>query len=901
MARISGIRRLFRLPGRSAARIRDDVDDELRFHIEARAAEYVAAGMSPEAAQAEARRAFGDLEYTRRYCREQDTRGERSERRAEWAGDLLHDARYAVRALRRAPGFAIVATLTLALGIGANAAIFSVVNRLLIHPLPFRDADRLVQVWRADAKNSFLMSPMRDAALAWQRQARASLDGAELYTNDEVTLAGEPEAEVVRAMRVSTTYASFLGVRPLAGRGFVAEDTAAGAPDVVLLGESLWRRRFGASSEILGRTVRLAGKPHTVVGVMPRVLEHSLGAGDAPALWVPFRDVTAAPKPGESHTAHTVARLKPGVTVEQARRELATIAARVDTASKRSAFGSSLGVSVIRPVELIGGPVRTALLVMLGAVGFVLLIACANVANLLLARATAREREIAVRAALGAGRGRLVRQLLAESLVLAVVGGVAGLVLATWGLEAIVSLRPEQLDELDGVQLDPLVLGLSALLSLATGVLFGLMPALHATRPSVGESLKAGTRSATSAAAGRRFRSALVAAEVALSLVLLAGAGLLVRSVLGLQQIDPGFQTAGLVTANIQLPRPRYAAGEAFRPFYDQIAERAARLPGVEGVAVASGVPPRMGISFGQLEVEGGGAEATRAAAGDGPMVSINWVGPEYFRLLRIPTRAGRQFAPDEMAVGAKNEVAVINESMARRYWPGADAIGKRFRIGDRGSWTTVVGVVGDVKAGGLIGDHVGNRQIYKPAAEASWPDRTLVLRVAGDDPAAVVPALKQLVRSIDPDVPLREVATVSSLMAESISRPRFNMMLLAAFALLALVLAAVGLYGVIAYSVGQRTREIGVRMALGARPGSVQRLVVFEGMRPALAGVVVGLALALALGRVLAGLLHGVSPRDPATLAAVTLLLIAVALLACLLPARRAARVDPMEAIRNE
>ena len=903
MARIAGIRRLFRLPGRGAARIRADVDDELRFHIDQRAAEYVAQGMSPEAARAEATRAFGDLEYTRAYCRDQDVRGARAGRRSEWLGDLLHDARYAMRALRRAPGFALVAVLTLALGIGANAAIFSVVNRLLIHPLPFHDADRLAIAWRSDAKSQFLMPPTREMGLAWQQQAR-TLDGVELFDSDELTLAGEPEAEVVRALSVSPTYASFLGVRPLLGRGFVVEDTAAAAPDVVVLAEGLWKRRFGGSSEVLGKTVRLNGKPYIVVGVMPNDLTQAVALSRPPSIWVPLK-VGSAPAPGKAisvalERVSVLTRLKPGVTTEQARAEMVDIASRAATDRKPS--DSTMTVALTMSAQMVGGGLRNALKVLLGAVSFVLLIACANVANLLLARASAREREIAVRVALGAGRGRLVRQLLSESLVLALAGGAVGLLLASWGLDVIVGLRPANLDQLEGVRLDPFVLGFGALLSVLTGVLFGLVPALHATRPAVAQSLKVGASMHRNAVGWRRrvsLRSALVAAEVALSLVLLAGAGLLVRSVVALQRVDPGFSPTNLLSANISLPRPRYEAEAAYRAFHEQVLAGARRLPGVVDAVLASGVPPRQGIQFGEIEVEGADG-AARKPAGDGPMIGSGWVGPEFFRILRIPLRAGRTFSAEEMAPGSKANVVVINEGMAKKYWPGESAVGKRLRVGGSGDWETVIGVVGDVKAFRGGEDPVGNRQAYRPSSTMRWPDRTLILRTRGD-PAAAAPALKQLVRSLDPDLPLRDVLTVEAMMAESVAAPRFNMTLLSAFAGLALVLAAVGLYGVIAYSVSQRTREIGVRMALGARPGSVQRLVVAEGMRPALVGVALGVAMALGLGRALAGMLHDVSPRDPATLAGVSALLIVVALLACLLPARRAARVDPMVAIRAE
>ena len=877
----------FRLPTRGRQQIARDVDDELAFHIEMCAQELAGRGVPRDAARAEAERQFGDLEGTRAYCRDVDASLERRTRRAALMTELWQDLRYGARKLRTSPGFTVVAALTLALGIGANTAIFSVVHHLLLAPLPYPAAERLVIPWRL-APGGMMMSPSRTVLDAWRVQDRV-FERVELHGNGDFTLAGEGEPEVLRGSRVSPGFAAMLGARPLVGRAFTEEDARRGAAPVVAIGSGLWKRRFGGRADVVGRTVVVDDVARTVVAVYPSSFDGPVSFHQGNELWVPLPAPRPGAKPAEDDYATPLARLRPGVADSTAESLLTRVAGE---AAERTELHRTWKAKLMHPQEMRAGGARRALLVLLGAVGFVLLIACANVANLLLTRAGVRTKEIAVRVALGGGRGRLVRQLLVESGLLALLGGALGVLLAWWGVRAIVAVRPETLESLDRVRLEPAVLAFSAALSVLTGVLFGLYPALLATRSGVGELIRSASLGGGRAVGGRRFRGALVAAEVALSAVILVGAGLLVRTVVQLERVDAGFDPRNVLSVSVALPKSRYATDESRAAFQRELLEGVRTLPGVEGATLATGIPPRLGMLFGRVEVEG------RALAADEQArpLAYNAVMPDYFRVMRIRVLEGRAFTDEDR--GPKGRALILNASLARKHWPNESAVGKRMRLSE-GDYSTVVGVVADVAAGGLEASDEARFQVYLPLG-ATDPRTTLVVRTAGD-PLAVVPLVKQRVLAMDRQIPLRDVATAQALLRQSISRQRFNMALLTTFAALALLLAAVGLYGVISYAVAQRTREIGIRVALGARPSSVQRAVVLEGVRMTAAGLVVGVAGALALSKLLASLLFGVTPRDPATYAAVAALLTVVTLVACWIPARRAAGIDPLAAIRAE
>ena len=794
---------------------------------------------------------------------------------------LLADLRRAARALLQRPGFFLVAVLTLALGIGANTAIFSAVYRLLLNPMPYPGGERFVTVQRAAADGGMMIAPRPALADAWRARSR-TVERMEMYHTRERTLDGDAGPEVVPGVELAPGLPAMLGLRPLVGRAPRSDDARPGTAPAVWLGEGFWRRRYGARRTALGETLRLDGQLYTIAGVMPSAMGEIVAGAETPGVWLPLAVDSSV------HFVNVVTRLRPGVTPEQARRELDHIAATVT--DPRPMPGKWV-TRVVRPDEMLGDGTRDALLLLLAAVGVVLLIACGNVANLLLVRAEGRRREVALRVALGATRGRLVRQLAAESLVLAAAGGAAGLLVASWGVGLMRSLQPADLRLLDAVRLDPEVLAFAGALSLLTALAFGAVPAVAATRPDLTTALKSDAAAAARGGGGGA-RAALVIAEIAMSVLLVVGAGLLVRSVASLQRRDVGFVPAGLLTVRLELPRARYTTDAARDAFYGQLLDAARALPGVRAAAVAFTIPPTGGMMFGELSIEGRTLSPAERTA---PLAS-NMVSPDYFRAMGIRVRAGRTFAPD----GSEENVVVVGEGFARRYWPGESALGKRLRTGRTGPWRTVVGVVGDVADQGFA-PGAARPQLYQPN-DFTFPfGQRLVLRASAGDPLALLPAVKQAVAAIDPRVPVRDAATVSALMVGSIARTRFNTALLIAFAALALVLSAVGLYGVVSHAVAQRTREIGIRVALGAEPAGVLGLVVRQGMRLTAAGLALGLGAALALTGLMASLVHGVAPRDPATFAAAALLIGGAALLASYVPARRATRIDAATALRAE
>jgi predicted permease len=813
---------------------------------------------------------------------------------------LLQDLRYSLRLLARSPGFTAVAVLTLALGIGANAAIFSVVNAVLLQPLPYRAPARLVSIYSKFTSmgfDHFWISPPEYLEL---RQMARSFEEVGGYRNQAINVSGRD-----RPLRVDGTYCTAttlvtLGVPPERGRWFsAAEDVPHGEP-VALLGDGLWRRAFGADPHIAGRRVLIEGVNRTIVGVMPPGAQ--IG-GQRVELWLPVQLGPIDPAKRGNHFLNLIARLRPGVTLRQSRAEMAGLLARWQglAGAGHHAPSPDRHPLVIAPLlEDTVGEARPALRLLWGAVGFVLLIACANVANLQLARAEGRQREIAVRTALGAGRGRLLRQFLTESLLLALVGGLLGLLLAVWGVKTLVAASPDSIPRLAEIGVDPRGLLFTFLVSVASGVAFGLAPAVHARAGTFLAALKEGGQRSTAGSARQRLRRGLVVAEVTLAAVLVVGGGLLLRSFWELQRVDPGFQPQGLLTMEISLPQASYPRPAQVAAFVDRVVERLAALPGVESAAAMNGLPPRRDVDANDTVLEGVPEDPK------GPAHNIDFwqfATRDYFRTMRIPLVAGRFFSAQDGAQGPG--AAVINETMARVFYPGLNPIGRRVNsYGRPARWLTIVGIARDVKQQGL--DQKTGTELY--FLESQAPTMTggtvytfyLVLRSPRDPMLLAGPARAEIQR-LDPALPVAHLQTMERVLHQSMARPRFVTLLVTLFALVALALAAVGTYGVLAYSVEQRTREIGVRMALGAEVRGILAMVLRQGLGLVASGLILGITLAVALRRVLASLLFGVSPTDPLALTGVAAVLALVAAAACYLPARRAAAVAPAVALRHE
>jgi putative ABC transport system permease protein len=815
-------------------------------------------------------------------------------RRLGMLGDFGQDLRYGVRVLLKNPGFTAVAVIALALGIGANSAIFSVVNKVLLSPLPYKDPDGLVMVWEDDTKHGYPNNTPAAANYVDWRDQNQVFEGMAAIADQSFNLTGAGEPERLTGRRVSASLFPLLGVAPQAGRTFAPEEDRPGANRVVVLSHGLWQRRFGSDRDVAGKTLTLNGESYEVVGVMPA---HFHFPSREDELWVPIAFTPQEAANRNRHYLKVVARLKPGVTVERAQAEMSTIASRLRQQYPEQ--NTDLGATVVPLHEQVVGKIRLALLVLLGAVGFVLLIACANVANLLLARAAARQKEIALRVALGASRMRLIRQFLTESVLLAAVGGALGLLLAVWGVSLLKSFIPESISQVGDIGVDAKVLGFTLLVSLLTGLVFGLAPATQASGFNLNETLKEGGRDSSSGSRGNRIRGALVVTEVAISLFLLVCAGLLINSFLRLRSVDPGFKVENLLTMGVVLPQEKYTTQERRSAFYKDLIGRVEALPGVRAAAVTNWIPlVNQGDSIG-VSVEG--HPDPPPGQGKRPVVVTRVVSPNYFRAMGIQLLQGREFDEGRDRVDSPS-VVLVSEALARRYWPGESAVGKRVNPGDPNDpadWCEVIGVVKDVRQFELAADP--KPQMYFTYAQAGFfAPRHLV--VATDvDPLTVAGSVRSAVWEVDKDQPVSDVNTMEEVLSESLARQRFSMLLLGIFAALALVLAAVGLYGVMSYTVAQRTREIGLRMALGAQRGDVLRLVVGQGLKLVLLGVVIGLVASVALTRVMTSLLFGVSATDPATLAAISLLLIAVAALASYIPARRATRVDPLIALRYE
>jgi putative ABC transport system permease protein len=802
-------------------------------------------------------------------------------RRTFMLADLLRDVRLALRSLTNAPGFAFAAILTLALGVGATSAIFSVVNAVVLRPMPFPGSESLVMVWEITPQSGqFSVAPAN--FFDWRRQA-TSFEGLAALGNSSVTLQGPSGPEQLPAAFVSSEFFKVMGVRPAMGRGFTPEEEVPGRDNVIVLSHGAWQRRFGADPRALGSTVSINGSPSTIVGIMPAGFAFPLTA----ELWFPFAmDQAKATRGG--HYLGVIARIKPGVTHERAEAEMKALAGRLALQYPEQNAGES---AMIVPLhEQVIGEVRPALLTLLAAVAMTVLIACANVANLLLVRGSVRRKELAIRAALGASRARLVRQMLVESLVLAMTGGIIGIGLAQLAIRPLQVLSAGTLPRVAEISIDLSVLGFAFAVSLLTGIVFGLAPAWQAASAALVDVLKDGGRGSHSPI-GRWMRTGLLITEVALSMVLLVGAALLLRSFANVTGIDPGFRPDGVLTFRVSLPNTAYRDGHQRMTFYDALTTRLEALPGVRGAGLVQNLPLKGDYLLG-FELQG----KPPVKREDRPSANYRAISGRYFETLGIPLMRGRTFA-DRDKDGAPL-VAIIDEAFARRYFPGEDPIGRGIDIGNGSDgFAEIIGVVGSVRYDGLAA--APRPMMYAPLAQDGFGSMWVVARTTGD-PADLMTEARQVVRSLDPALPAYSMNTLEDVISESIAPRRFPMLLLGLFAAIAMGLAAVGLYGVVAYGVSLRTQEIGIRMAIGAGRGDVMRMIVVSGMRIALIGVIVGIAGALALSRLMRTLLFEVTAVDPASYAATAMMLLAVAALACYIPARRAMRLDPLSALRE-
>jgi putative ABC transport system permease protein len=858
-----------------------DLDRELRADLELEAAERQADGLSPEEAYYAARRALGNLSLVKEDVREM------------WGWNtierLKQDIVYAFRGMRRSPAFALTAVLSLALGIGANTAIFSIVDAVLLRPLPYRQPGRLAMLWEQGAKDDEnFVSPadFRD----WRAQSRSFESLAALiHTSFSITGGNSPER--VAGELISPELFPVLGAAPALGRGFVAADERQVPYVTVILSYGLWQRRFGGDPGAIGKALESNGRKLTIVGVMPKDFDFPSGLiRTPPELWVPLARPPEEWAVRGFHYLRVIGRLREGVPLAAAGSEMSAIQKRIAAQNPEDApFGA---VRVATLANEISGDVRTPLLVVFAAVFFVLLIACVNVANLILARSSARQREFAVRLALGAGRARLIRQLSTESLLLGMLGGGLGIALAAAMTRGIVAMAPANVPRLSGVRMDSQVLLFTLAVSLLAGVLSGIAPAFGFSARRVSEQLQAGGRGASQASGGG-LRSVLVASEIALAIVLVAGAGLMAKSLYRLEQVRPGFRTENILSFFVTLPDAKYSAER--RPvFFGDLIERIRRIPGVESAGATTALPLSGTDDAYTFEIEG------RPRAAGQPMTGAHYrvVSPDYFLTLGIPLLRGRMFSARDTAASVRT--AVINDSLARKYFPGEDPVGKRITIGNGRNTgpSEVIGVIKDVNHFSLAARPTA--EMYETYLQTPQSAMTLTVRAAGD-PHTLLPAIRRELASLDRDVPLSKVLTMSDLMDDSLAPSRFRGTLLAGFALSAMILAAMGVYGVMAYTLSRRTSEIGIRVALGAQPSQVLELMLGRALRLSVTGVAIGLGAALWLTRFFKGLLFEVAPGDPLTFGAAALILTGAAMAASYIPARRAMKVDPMTALRHE
>ena len=867
----------------------NDIDREMRLHLELQVEANIKAGMTPQEAREKAMHSFGNV--NRAVDAAYDVKG------GGLFETLAQDIRYGARMLAKHKAFTSVAVVTLALGIGANTAIFSVVNELLLRPLPYRNAEQIVMLWEVNPDGRHQNSTSRANFRHWREQS-TSYQSVAAFSDQRVNLTGDGVPEELSVQSATPELFNVLGVDPLLGRTFLPDDADASKTPIAVLSYGIWQRRFGGDPNILGRQLTLDTDKVTVIGVMPPTfqfhIESRSGTGKAAEVWT-ILPMPVGPGANErGRFLSVVGRMKDEVSSHQAAAELRTIAARLSDEEPESNKNWSAEVLPLR--DQLFGNVRRPLWLMLGAVGFVLLIACANVANLLLSLASSREKEIAVRAALGARRFRIVRQLLTESLLLALLGSVLGLMFAYLGIKALVLISPRDLVSLQGVGLNLTVLGWTLAVSLLTGIIFGLAPALQVSRLTLNDSLKEGGKSESAQASGsRRLRSALVVSEIALAVVLLASAGLLIRSFVRLQQVDRGFDTDNLLTMVIRVPVSRYREDAQFVNFFNQALDRIRHVPTVRSAGMVNYLPLYGGLgSSTGFKIDG----RPEPPPGQKPGTDVRVADAGYFPTMGIPLLRGRNFSDSEQR--EPKHVILINEALARKYFSDEEPIGRRLDVNmfDTPQPAEIIGVVGNVRYDSLIDE--SPPAVYFPHPDLTYAFMTLVIRTDGE-PTSIAPAVQREIGALDPNQPVSDVRTMNQVMSEWVSRSRFNTLLLGLFAGLATLLSAVGIFGVMNYSVALRTREIGLRLAVGAQPRQVLLLILRQGLLLTVIGVVLGLAAAFALTRLLSGLLFGVEAVDVTTFTSISLLLILVSLLACYLPARRAMRIDPLSALRYE
>ena len=878
------------------------LDSELRFHVEQQTADNIAAGMNPGEARRHALAQFGGLEYIKEEAR--DARG------TQFVESVLQDVRYALRLLRKSPGFATVAVLTLALGIGANTAIFSLVDTALLRPLPFKNPSRLVLIGEGMPADGYPKIGVSPEDFTFYAREQKSFESVGAFDDKYVDLSRGGQPERILAARVSASIFPMLGIQPLLGRTFTAQEDEPGK-NVVILSYALWQHRYGASRRVIGETVALDRVPYTVIGVMPKRFQFPLrgprtlvvsGNNEPADVWVPTAFTTEELQCNACYISGALGRLNTGVTISQAQNEANLLARRIERqypASLLQAFNNSqlhIWISPLHAEDV--GSVRTMLLVLMAAVGMVLLIACSNVATLLLSRASARRREIAVRSALGASPGRLARQVLTESIVLGLSGGTIGILIARFGTTALISLAPSSIPLPGDAPLGGSALLFAAVVCCLTAIIFGTVPAIQSSGIPPQCALQEGGRSGTPGRTRNRLQACFVVAEFALAFVLLIGAGLLLRSFFNLLQTNPGFRPDHVLTVEVPLPDEAYSKAAAIRTFYQHLAERASNLPGVRSVGITTYLP-LTDDNLTVMKVEG--------RPGYTPVIRDTWVLANYFEAMGIPLLNGRYFTPEDRA--GSQPVVVISEGTAKKYWPAGDAIGKRLYIYGTPDMATVVGIVGNVSGSQFV--TATTPEVYVPYLQIpnamledkrDTPARSLALAVrTSTDPQAMAAALVAQVHSLDSQLAVGKIRTMTQVVGSSVAGPEFNTFLFGLFAVLALFLAAIGIYGVLACTTVQRTHEIGIRMALGAQRPEVFRLILGRGARLAVLGLGIGVLSAVGLTRLMASLLFGVGAMDPLTFVVVATVLVGVAMLACYIPARRAMKVDPMVALRYE
>jgi putative ABC transport system permease protein len=861
-----------------------ELGSELRFHIERQAEENIAAGMTAQEARRAAEREFGGVEQVKEECRDA--------RRVNYLENLSKDIRYGFRMLRKSPSFTFFAVAVLALGIAANSAIFSIADNVLVRPLPYRDSNRLVMVWEDASAYGFPKDTPALGNFADWKSRNQVFEDVSAIAGASLNLTGDGNPEDLIGKRVRTNLFSVLGVTPALGRDFRPDENLPGSTHVAILSHGLWLRRFGGDPEIVGKEITLNFEKCTIVGVMKRGLQFPDRETE---LWVPSRFTTEQLANHGNHFLQVIARLKPGISLKTANANLATIAAQLEKENPDS--NAKIGAFAVPLREELAGEVRPAILMLVGAVCFVLLIACANVANLLLSRATGRRRELAMRLALGATRGRVIQQMLTESVLLSLFAGAAGLLLSVWGTKFLATLIPAGFAPLAGTGVDARVLFFTMFVSLTTGILFGIIPASRVSQFHLTPALNQGGGHGSVGSGGHRLRDALVVCEVTLAIVLLAGAALLIRSLQNLYHLDPGFRADHVLVMRTPLPRQKY---EAFAPrvaFYDQVLAKVEALPGIIAAGYTTWVPLTNTGGATGITIQG----KPEPAPGSILIPNTRIISLDYMKTLQMKLIEGR--AIEERDGTGKLPVALINQTMARNYWQGENPIGKQFKVGgynEKSPWIAVIGIVGDVHQAGL--DVPARAEMYLPYQQQDfgYEPEYLAVRTSGD-PMALAETVRQQIWSVDKEQPVAGMMPLEDLVDENLSSRRMQASLLSGFAGLALLLVTLGIYAVLSFAVTQRTQEIGVRVAMGAQPRDVLRMIFAQGFKLFLIGAAIGLAAALALSRALVHLLFGVSAYDPASFASVTVLLAAVALLACYVPARRATRVDPLIALRYE